>query len=143
MGAGELAAKKCKPCEGGVRPMSAAQANAVLGEIPEWELEGNTKIRRKFKFDDFRQAQSWLNRVADIAEDEGHHPDIYWSYSKVTVELTTHSIGGLSENDFILAAKVRMLDGREQQHARKYHSYYWVFEKRASRVCYGAPKLIT
>jgi len=110
MGTDNLASRKCTPCEGGVKPLSAAEARAMLDRIPGWGMEGNNGIRRKFKFADFRQAQSWLNSVADIAEGEGHHPDIQWSYNKVTVDLTTHSIGGLSENDFILAAKINGLD---------------------------------
>ncbi|MBW7996069.1 MAG: 4a-hydroxytetrahydrobiopterin dehydratase [Candidatus Glassbacteria bacterium] len=106
MDSDNLAARKCRPCKGGVKPLSAGQAGDLLAGVPGWELEGNSKISRKFNFDDFRQAQSWLNSVADIAEREDHHPDIYWSYRKVTIELTTHAIGGLSENDFILAAKI-------------------------------------
>jgi 4a-hydroxytetrahydrobiopterin dehydratase len=110
MGANDLAGKKCKPCEGGVEPLSGAEARALLEQVPGWELVDEAFIRRRFKFIDFRQAQSWLNAVADIAENEDHHPDIQWSYNKVTIDLSTHSIGGLSQNDYILAAKINELD---------------------------------
>jgi 4a-hydroxytetrahydrobiopterin dehydratase len=110
MGTTDLAKKKCRPCEGGVEPLSAEKSREMAREVPGWEIAGSDIIRREFIFDDFRQAQAWLNNVADIAESEDHHPDIQWSYNKVTVELTTHAIGGLSENDFILAAKINELD---------------------------------
>jgi len=106
MGSSQLAEKKCKPCEGDVEPLSADKAREMLGEIPGWSLEDDSTIARKFQFDNFRAAQQWLGKVADIAESEDHHPDIYWSYNRVTIELTTHAIDGLSENDFILAAKI-------------------------------------
>jgi len=106
MGAVKLSQGKCKPCEGGVEPLDPAGARGLLSQLPEWQLEANKILVRVFRFSDFRKAQSWLGRVADIAESENHHPDIHWSYNRVTIELTTHSICGLSENDFILAAKI-------------------------------------
>jgi 4a-hydroxytetrahydrobiopterin dehydratase len=106
---GSLAWKKCKPCEGGLRPLSLEQACKLLEQVPEWEIIGGKTIKRKFTFKDFRQAQAWLNKVADQAEQENHHPDITWNYNRIEVELSTHAIGGLSENDFILAAKIDRL----------------------------------
>ncbi|MFH1071303.1 MAG: 4a-hydroxytetrahydrobiopterin dehydratase [Candidatus Glassbacteria bacterium] len=107
---GELIRKKCKPCKGGVAPLTAVQAQELLAQIPDWHLHGNEKISRRYAFADFRAAQAWLNRVADLAEAEDHHPDITWNYSKVLIELSTHAIGGLSENDFILAAKIDRIE---------------------------------
>lgn len=104
-----LAGKRCVPCEGGTPSLSDEEARRLLAELgDEWELaEG--KLRRTFKFKDFRQALDFVNRVGEIAEQEGHHPDITINYNRVRLELVTHAIGGLSENDFIVAAKASRL----------------------------------
>lgn len=95
------------PCEGGVKPLSKADAEDYLDEISGWTLDEKAqKISKEFKFKDFIEAIDFVGRVADVAEEEGHHPDIHIFYNKVLLELSTHSIGGLSENDFILAAKI-------------------------------------
>ena len=104
----ELVQKKCKPCEGGTIPLTKEQANEFLDQIPGWEIKDG-HVYRQFKFKNFRESISFVNKVAEIAEEEGHHPDITINYSKVAVELFTHSIKGLSENDFILAAKVNKI----------------------------------
>ncbi|HUU28474.1 MAG TPA: 4a-hydroxytetrahydrobiopterin dehydratase [archaeon] len=104
-----LTDRKCKPCEGGTKPLGELEARGLLKEVPGWELVENREIRRRFTFKSFRQAQAWLNKMADLAEDEGHHPDVTWNYSRILITLTTHAIGGLSENDFILAAKIDRL----------------------------------
>ena len=105
-----LRAKSCKPCEGGVTPLGEADPRNLLLQIKEWNLDSEGKsIHRAFRFKTFRDAQCWLNRVADLAEEEGHHPDVTWNYNRIKIELSTHSIGGLSENDFILAAKIDSL----------------------------------
>lgn len=102
-----LTDKKCVPCEGGVEPLSAAQATTLLKETPEWKVSGDIKkISRSFSFKNFAQALAFANKVGAIAEEEGHHPDLHVEWGRVTVELSTHSIGGLSVNDFILAAKI-------------------------------------
>ena len=99
--------KKCKPCEGGTKPLTSDETAEYQRETPEWRLEKNeTRISREFRFKNFVAAMRFVNEVAQIAEDEGHHPDLHISYSRVTVELWTHAIGGLSENDFIVAAKI-------------------------------------
>lgn len=90
-------------------PLDAARTTELLKEIPAWKTADNKKIERNFKFKDFKEAMIFVNRVAEIAEAEGHHPDVFISYNKVRVELTTHAVGGLSENDFILAAKIDRL----------------------------------
>jgi 4a-hydroxytetrahydrobiopterin dehydratase len=103
-----LAEKKCVPCEGGTSAMEEGQACTLLRSVPGWELE-NQSLVRTFKFKDFLGSMAFVNEVADVAETEGHHPDIHISWNRVTLTLTTHAIGGLSENDFILAAKINRL----------------------------------
>ena len=105
-----LAAKSCVPCRGGVAPLSEEQAAAFSGSTPGWRLEeGGTRLTRRFELQDFVEAMRFVNRVADVAEREGHHPDIAIHWNKVDLVLWTHKIGGLHENDFILAAKVNRL----------------------------------
>jgi 4a-hydroxytetrahydrobiopterin dehydratase len=104
-----LSEKRCVACEGGVPPMAREEAHKLMAELhADWRLEGD-KIERKFKFKDFKEAMVFVNLVAEIAESEGHHPDLEISYNKVEIELSTHAINGLSENDFIVAAKVDKL----------------------------------
>jgi 4a-hydroxytetrahydrobiopterin dehydratase len=104
----ELASKKCKPCEGGTLPLDLEESRRLLTQIRGWKLE-NKAIQKSFKFKDFAEAMRFVNRVAGLAEEEGHHPDIHISYNRVKLDLTTHAIGGLSENDFIMAAKIDRL----------------------------------
>ncbi len=102
-----LLSKKCVPCEGGVMPLFRPAAEALLKETPDWELAvDGKKISRKYKFKNFKEALAFVNKVGDIAEAEGHHPDMELGWGRVRIELSTHAIGGLSENDFILAAKI-------------------------------------
>ena len=102
----QLAARTCKPCSGETPVLSEEQAREFSRQLPEWQREGNKKIRREFKFGSFEAAREWINHMAEIAEEEDHHPDLQWYYNKVIVELSTHKIGGLSENDFIMGAKI-------------------------------------
>ncbi len=104
-----LTAKRCVPCEIGSPPIPKKQAEQLLKQVPGWELMEN-KIERSFKFADFKQAIRFVNSVADVAEDEGHHPDINIVYNKVKLTLFTHTAKGLTENDFILAAKINILN---------------------------------
>ncbi len=103
-----LLKKKCVPCEGrGIKPLSRTDAQDYLDELQGWTLNKDERqISKEFKFKDFIGAINFVHNVADIAEAEGHHPDIHIHYNKVLLELSTHAIGGLSENDFILAAKI-------------------------------------
>ncbi len=103
-----LSDRKCEPCRKGTPPLSREDAQVLLGEIPAWTLQDGS-IERMFQFDDFKEAMRFVNQVAGAAEEEGHHPDIHIFYSKVRLVLTTHKIGGLSRNDFILAAKIDSL----------------------------------
>jgi 4a-hydroxytetrahydrobiopterin dehydratase len=104
----ELYKKKCVPCEGGVPPLTPEQAGELLKQLsPEWMLvDGGRLLARGFTFKDFKKTIAFVNKVADVAEAEGHHPDMNVGYGTLGIELTTHAIGGLSENDFILASKV-------------------------------------
>ncbi|MEX0703694.1 MAG: 4a-hydroxytetrahydrobiopterin dehydratase [Planctomycetales bacterium] len=104
----ELKQKMCQPCEGGVDKMSADEARRQLAELDGWELSGDgQRIAKKWKLKDFAAGMDFLNKVADIAEEEQHHPDLHLEgYRNVRIELSTHAIGGLSENDFIVAAKI-------------------------------------
>ncbi len=103
-----LTEEKCVPCEGGEPPLGPDEARALSVQTPEWTVHEKA-IERQFTCKDFRAAIAFVNRVADVAEEEGHHPDIYIYYNKVRFELSTHKIGGLSRNDFILAAKIDRL----------------------------------
>ncbi|MCA9103081.1 MAG: 4a-hydroxytetrahydrobiopterin dehydratase [Pirellulales bacterium] len=104
----ELTRKKCLPCEGGVDPISPEAAGPYLDAVPGWSLTDDGKrIRREWRARDFMAAIRFFDTVADLAEDEGHHPDLHLEgYRNVAIEIWTHAIGGLSENDFILAAKI-------------------------------------
>ena len=103
----ELAQKKCVACEGGMAPFNRDEATILLKQLKEWRLSGDTRwISKEFKFKDFAEAMTFTNKIADIADSEGHHPDLQISWGKVIVELTTHAIKGLSQNDFIIAAKI-------------------------------------
>ncbi len=101
----ELKEKKCIPCEEGGNPLPENEAKELLKKVPNWELRGK-KIERNFEFTDFKESMQFVNKVADIAEEQGHHPDFHIHYNKVTLELWTHSMNGLSENDFVMAAKI-------------------------------------
>ncbi len=106
----DLVKKHCVPCEGGVKPFSRKKAAEYLKITPKWKLEGGIKIAREFKFKDFDEAMRFINKVAEIAKEEDHHPDmLLYSWNRVKLTVYTHAIGGLSENDFIIAAKVNNL----------------------------------
>jgi 4a-hydroxytetrahydrobiopterin dehydratase len=102
--------KKCVPCEGGMKAFTREEAEVFFPQVSGWIIDKEAKkISKEFMFKDFVEAMNFINNVAKIAEAEGHHPDIHVFYNKVTLELSTHAIGGLSENDFILAAKIDAL----------------------------------
>ena len=105
---GGLAGRKCVPCKGGVAPMTLAQASHFLKELPGWEFSGG-RIRRTFRFEDYHEAMAFVNATAWISHREDHHPDIELGYSQVTVAYMTHAIKGISENDFICAARIDAL----------------------------------
>lgn len=103
--------QKCVPCEGGMDPMTKADAEAMLEfHVKDWILSEEAKsISKKFEFKNFSEALAFVNKVGAIAESEGHHPDIELGWGKVNITLTTHAIGGLSQNDFIVAAKINAI----------------------------------
>ena len=102
-----LASKGCEPCSKGTAPLKGGELEKLKQQLDgNWKVVDEHHLEREFSFDNFRQALDFTNRVGEIAEQENHHPDIFLTYGKVGVKLWTHSIGGLSENDFILAAKV-------------------------------------
>jgi len=107
----ELVRKKCSPCEGGVPPLSRQEAEDQLRQVDGWSLvQGGQRIRREWIVRNFMAGIEFFNKVASLAEEEGHHPDLHLEgYRRVAVELWTHAIGGLSENDFILAAKINQI----------------------------------
>ena len=106
----DLSKKKCVPCEGGVIPFDVSEIHKYQKKVDGWSVEPNEKniffLSKKFEFKNFIESQKFVNKIGVIAEEEGHHPDILfgWGYAKIVI--TTHAIEGLSENDFILAAKI-------------------------------------
>jgi 4a-hydroxytetrahydrobiopterin dehydratase len=105
----DLAAKQCVPCRGGVPPLAREAIDALLPQVAGWEVAGGHHLARTFTFPDFLSALDFVNRVGAVAEEEGHHPDLYLSWGKVEIRTWTHKIDGLTENDFILAAKINRL----------------------------------
>jgi len=105
----DLAAKTCMPCRGGVPPLAGKELEALAAEVPQWKVTNGHHITREFKFPDFQQALNFVNKVGAIAEEQGHHPDILLAWGKAEVTTWTHKIDGLTESDFILAAKIDRL----------------------------------
>ncbi len=106
----DLTKKICVACEGGVPPLNRVEAEILMRQTPGWKLSDDaTSISIEYRFKDFAEAMAFANQVAEIAEREGHHPDLAISWGKVGITLTTHAIKGLSENDLILAAKIGAL----------------------------------
>jgi 4a-hydroxytetrahydrobiopterin dehydratase len=107
----ELTSRKCVPCEGGVRPLTSAEVAELSKQVPNWKVAADGKsIRREWRVKDFMTAMDFFNGIAAVAETEDHHPDLHLcGYRNVAIEISTHAIGGLSENDFILAAKIDQL----------------------------------
>lgn len=106
----ELKEQKCVPCTGATPVISVDEAKKNLSQLqPGWQLEANIKIWKLFKFKDFKGSIAFVNKLAEVAEQQGHHPDIKINWNRVTIELSTHAIKGLSQNDFILATKIDAL----------------------------------
>lgn len=107
----ELTLKKCQPCHGGVPPVARHEAEQLIAKLPGWQIsEDGIRIRREWVVKNFVTAIDFFKRVAQLAEEEGHHPDLHLvGYRNVAIELWTHAIGGLSESDFIMAAKINQL----------------------------------
>jgi len=104
-----LAERNCVPCRGGVPALRGEELAALARELPEWQVVDEHHLRRSFKFRDFRTALDFVNRVGELAEQQGHHPDLFLAWGRVDVTTWTHKINGLTESDFILAAKIDRL----------------------------------
>ena len=106
----DLFKKKCKPCEGGMPALDISEIHKYQKKIDGWEVKPNEKkiyfLEKKFKFKNFLNSQKFINEISKISENEGHHPDILFGWGYAKIKITTHAIEGLSENDFILAAKI-------------------------------------
>ena len=105
----DLASKTCVPCKGGIPPLAGKELADLSKQVPEWQVVNNHHLVRLFKFPDFRQALTFVNKVGEMAEGQGHHPDILLSWGKAEITTWTHKIDGLTESDFILAAKIDRL----------------------------------
>src|SRR3954466_10393029 len=101
----ELADKACVPCRGGTPPLTRAEFEPLLAQVPEWQVEEDRLLSTTFRFKNWAQGQAFVVAAGEIAEEEGHHPDLTLSWGKVRAEIYTHKIKGLSEGDFVLAAK--------------------------------------
>jgi 4a-hydroxytetrahydrobiopterin dehydratase len=104
-----LAAKQCVPCKGGVPPLKGEELERLRAETPSWNVIADHHLQKTFPFPDFRSALEFVNRVGSLAEEQGHHPDLFLAWGRVEVKIWTHKIDGLAESDFILAAKIDQL----------------------------------
>ncbi len=102
----ELAQKECVPCKGGVEPLATQTIDELISQIDGWSIEQEYHLAKAFRFSNFAQALEFVNRIGAIAEQQNHHPDIFLAWGKVGVEVWTHKINGLTESDFIFAAKI-------------------------------------
>ncbi len=101
-----LAEKTCIPCRGGVPPLTPDEIRPLTAQLEGWNVVDNHHVEKEFKFPDFKTALDFVNKVGAIAEEQGHHPDIYLAWGKAGIKIWTHKINGLTESDFILAAKI-------------------------------------
>lgn len=107
MGASELASKQCIPCRGSVPPLEGEELARLAAQLPDWEVNAEgRRIERNFKFPNFKSALAFVNRIGEMAEQQGHHPDLCFGWGYVQVTVYTHKIKGLTESDFILGAKI-------------------------------------
>jgi 4a-hydroxytetrahydrobiopterin dehydratase len=103
----DLSKKKCKPCEGGIPPLDQKEIEELKIHIKnDWEISDGKKLVKEYSFVNYRHTMDFANKVADLAEEEGHHPVMHVYYGRIVIELWTHAINGLSENDFIMAYKI-------------------------------------
>ncbi len=105
----DLASKTCVPCRGGVPPMKGAELDRYRAQLPSWTVVDEHHLEKTFKFPDFKAALAFTNQIGNLAEEQGHHPDILLAWGKVNVTIWTHKIDGLTESDFIFAAKIDRL----------------------------------
>ena len=105
----DLAEQSCVPCRGGVPPLAGAELSSFAAQVPAWSVVDGHHLEREFSFPNFVQALAFTNKVGELAETEGHHPDIYLAWGKAGIKIWTHKIDGLTESDFVLAAKIDRL----------------------------------
>lgn len=105
----ELASQTCVPCRGGVAPLKGEELRQILQEVPQWQVINEHHVTRTFTFPDFKQALAFVNRVGEVAEQQGHHPDILLTWGKAEITMWTHKIDGLTRSDLIMAAKIDQL----------------------------------
>src|SRR6266496_4748741 len=102
----DLATRECVPCRGGIPPLKGTEITNLLSELSGWEVVNEHHLQKAFSFSNFREAQDFVNKVGAIAEEQGHHPDIRFGWGRAEITIWTHKIDGLTESDFILAAKI-------------------------------------
>jgi len=105
----DLATRDCVPCRGGVPPLKGEEITKILSGLQGWEVVDEHHLRKEYKFKDFKETQTFIDKVSDLAEEQWHHPDICFGWGRAEVTIWTHKIDGLTESDFILAAKIDML----------------------------------
>lgn len=105
----DLSSRQCIPCRGGVPPLKGKELSSLLAELSGWEIIEEHHLKKNFQFSNFREAQEFINRVGELAEEQGHHPDICFGWGRAEITIWTHKIDGLTESDFILAAKIDKL----------------------------------
>jgi 4a-hydroxytetrahydrobiopterin dehydratase len=105
----DLASRTCVPCRGGTPPLEGGELEELARQLPAWEVVGGHHLRREFRFANFREALDFVNRVGELAEEQAHHPDVDFGWGRAGITIFTHKIDGLTESDFVLAAKVDRL----------------------------------
>jgi 4a-hydroxytetrahydrobiopterin dehydratase len=105
----ELASRQCVPCRGGVPPLPSEEIKKLQVQVGDWEVVNEHHLRKEYKFENFKEAQAFVNRVGEVAEEQWHHPDICYGWGRAEITIWTHKIDGLTESDFILAAKIDKL----------------------------------
>ena len=102
----ELSSKQCVPCRGGVPALRGEELTPLSKQLDGWNVVNEHHLQKQYRFKDFREAQAFVNRVGDLAEEQGHHPDVCFGWGQAEIKIWTHKIDGLTESDFILAAKI-------------------------------------
>lgn len=105
-----LSEQSCRVCRSGARPLSLIDCRELIKQLPLWGVPASGKLTREYSFPNYSQALSWVNKISEVAESENHHPDVTLKWGSVVLEIWTHTVGGLTENDFILAAKIDSLE---------------------------------
>jgi 4a-hydroxytetrahydrobiopterin dehydratase len=105
----DLAERQCVPCRGGVPALTATEIEPLATQVPDWQVIDRHHLQRSYQFDDFRESLAFVNRIGELAEEQGHHPDICFGWGKADISIWTHKINGLTESDFVLAAKIDKL----------------------------------